>query len=129
MAASMTRTSDYGGHGQDRKAATARKIKDKNHRSYFCLDCGKRRLVHPKELGRRAMPRCTSCGGTLEETETSVKRRLGVTKKQLAKELNDGLGVYEIKQYECPHCHERFRSQGGLAVHVNERHADFDVEG
>lgn len=121
----MPVASDYHGDAGRRRKAARRKIEHKNHRSYRCLDCNTLRLVHRKELARAAMPRCVKCGGCLEETSVSIKRRLGVKKEEIGQELHDGLGIYEIKQYECRFCFKRFRSHAGLSLHVQDNHEDF----
>ena len=41
-----------------------------------CRDCGNRRLVLKREWLRAARPRCTACGGPLENSYAARKQNL-----------------------------------------------------
>lgn len=119
----MPRTSDFGGHASDRGHGVYRAVKNKNHLSFFCLSCGKRCLLHPKTIGRASGIHCSKCGGPLEETDTSFKRRTGLTKTQAAKLMQSEYA--DDKPHECRFCFKRFRSLAARDLHIKEQHEEF----
>lgn len=67
--------SDYGGSNVGRRVAYRKSFKiGEGLESYRCLDCHKCRFVSRIEWTRAARPRCTACGGQLDETKTTAKR-------------------------------------------------------
>lgn len=114
----MAQTSDFGGHNHGR--ASCKKVTKQSCRSYRCRDCNHLRYVTHVELSRAAAPRCTFCGGSLEETDPSFKHNTGKTKRRV--EIESNHGCPGEKPHECHHCRKRFRSEGGLAIHIKESH-------
>lgn len=110
---------DYGGNRYGKRYRT--KFVKENVRSYRCGHCSKLCYFTHREVARGRL-RCVNCGGPVEETEPSVRRNLGVTKKQLSKEV--ALGIGDAKPLTCRHCFKTFRSTAGLSLHIRDNHPD-----
>lgn len=111
---------DYGGNRYGRRRRTKRGKNDIH--SYRCLTCNTLQYFTEREMNRARTPHCKGCGGALQETPASLKKRTGMTVKQYTKIASSGLD--DFKPYQCRVCYERFRSSGGLAIHYREAHPD-----
>lgn len=110
---------DYGGHTYGTRYRVKRCAQ--NMRSYVCNGC-KKRFYLSHVVANRNVPRCPCCGSSGEETEPSIKRRLGCTKKQVAKKLHAAVGSECYKINECRFCHVRFRTTVAMKLHMEEKH-------
>ena len=121
----MAKLSDFGGHAHERGRGYTSQVRKGSTSSFRCLDCGRLFYVSRKVVARGHRVACHNCGGTGEETEASLKRRLGIGKKDIP--ANTGrvpeLDKYEYKQHECSVCGKRFRSWVGLLLHCEDNHA------
>lgn len=110
---------DYGGNRYGRRYTT--KFNKENVRSYRCGHCEKLCYFSHREVARGRL-HCINCGGPVEETDISVRRNLGVTKKKLGAEVARGLD--DAKPLTCRHCYKSFRSPAGLSLHIRDNHPD-----
>lgn len=94
-------------------------------RSYSCLHCNKLFYVPTKQVYRAGGIKCIRCGGPGEETDSSLRRRLGKTKKQIAAALQSN-ARFEHKAFECQFCHKPFRSEVGLKLHLEDSHNHYE---
>jgi uncharacterized protein YlaI len=134
----MARVSDYGGHAHDRGHGDCTKLKKEYVLSFLCDGCHHRfYLTHPQRNRMKAGARCPKCGGLGEETEASVKRRLGCHKTDIPKMLGkldafkDHTGrVVETpdlsRDNQCRFCHRPFRSSIAMKIHMEETHGFFE---
>ena len=118
----MGTVSDHGGNNYLHKSASFAGNKVGSSRSVRCDACGKLSYVLENEFLRAKIPSCYKCGGRLEETDRGHKRRIGLTKRQVATAIN--LGCPGKKPLECEFCGERFRSPAGMSLHVRDNHKD-----
>lgn len=126
----MSKLDDYGGDQYGRRYRTKRTAE--NIRSYNCLHCDKLFYLSHLASLRVGGVRCPNCGGTGEETDPSIKRRLGVKKADVAR-LAGEIGKINVKRsgshrfvsvsnkpYECIGCGKQFRTQIGLKLHCED---------
>jgi len=111
---------DYGGFTAGKKARFKKTHDTSNVLGMRCQSCSKLNYISAVETRRAAVPRCNACGGTLNECETSYKRRNGVTFTGAARAAK----TQSIKPFRCTTCKAEFRTTVALRMHVQERHPD-----
>ena len=124
----MSQPSDYGGVSAGGRYP--RKIKKGDSYSFRCRDCGKLRHCGRLEVFRASRPRCLGCGGTLVETEPSVKRRVarmdavalekGTSARELTREEKRALSAAAKAEVSCRcrGCDAGFVADKFLVLHL-----------
>lgn len=113
----MESLNDYGGYshgGKTRKAV--RGLENGATVSMRCLDCNKLNYVPRLALHRAASPRCSACGGPMEEIDVSRKRSGLETTKKLTKAISHG----RKSSRRCPGCGCAIADNVGLESHLTD---------
>ncbi len=111
--------SDHGGRSYGTRPRRTKLVKEHIY-SMRCLDCGALRFVLIHELERATAPRCLRCGGTLEETDVSRKRRIERSDAvKIATGEAGGAGPAE-SGVRCQGCGRKYRDRSYLAVHLTQ---------
>lgn len=113
--------SDYGGNAHYRRGARTTRMSREKLRSFRCSDCNKIRFLTRLELTRAAVQHCLECGGSLEETKASRKRRIQQTDAQKLAIA----GAYDFDTDEnvsatqyCICCESGWTDKNALFLHV-----------
>lgn len=108
---------DHGGESAGRRSIIRTR---ENIYSFRCVECQAVRYVIPRELSRAAAPRCTKCGGALEQTEASRQRyvdRSDATRVALGTAGSAGEADPGIR---CLVCGKKWSDGSYLAIHLRD---------
>lgn len=112
----MGTISDFG--GANAGDGRIQKLRKETCRSFTCSHCGKLQYATHRQVNRAARVHCLFCGGPLEETESSFKRRTHVSRSKIGRAIHVEFGD---KPLRCETCDKRFRTPTALMLHVEEQ--------
>ena len=109
---------DFGGNSAADRNPKVVVRKGPNLGSYRCLSCGHLDYLPRWAWARAAKPRCTACGGALEESEGSRQRAQPRSKRRAADKAHDAAMTAIRSSIPCWSCGRRCKDEAELAVHV-----------